>query len=71
MLDGVVEAGEGGWGGQEGLHAEEVGVKDRGEGELVDDYFCGEREEGGGVVEGVAEVDEPISFVLAQSSPQS
>lgn len=71
MLDGVVEAVEGGWGGEEGLHAEEVGVEDGGEGELVDDYFCGEREEGGGVVERVAEVDEPIFFVSAQSSPKS
>lgn len=71
MLDDGLEAG-GGEGivrGEGGLHAEEVGVEDGGEGDLVDHHFCEEGEEGGGVVEGVSEVDEPISLVLAQSSP--
>ena len=47
MLDGVVECGEGGGEergrGEERLHAEEVGVEDGGEGQLVYDDFCGQR----------------------------
>jgi len=45
--------------GEQHLHAEEVAVKEGGEDDLVDDDFGGEGEGAGGVVEGLAEEEEP------------
>lgn len=45
---------------EESLHAEEVGVEDGGEEELVDYHFCRQGEERRGIVEAVAQIDEPI-----------
>jgi len=44
---------------EERLHAEEVAVEDGCEDDLIHAYFCSEREEEGGVVEGAVEVHEP------------
>lgn len=71
MLDDSLETRdrEGVVRGEGGLHAEEVSVEDGGEGDLVDHHLCEEGEKWGGIVEGVSQVDEPISLVLEQSSP--
>lgn len=45
--------------GEQRLHAEEVAVEEGGEDDLVDDDFGGEGEGAGGVVEGLAEEEEP------------
>lgn len=56
--------------GKQGLHAKEIGVEDRREGDLIDDHFCSKGEDLRRIVKIVVEEHEPerrlISYLIHQ-----